>query len=126
MKAIGEDAWTERLEELATLRNLGQAEVDALSGEDSEDIVESISALWPTWTFESKREFIGRILEKVVVKSAHGRRNIELKDRVQIKIFGSKSGGWLKIYGEDQDHWAADGIKVMPDAHPEWNDHPAR
>ena len=107
--------------------NVAKVEVETIRGEEgADDIDMPVSELWAEWTLESKREFLNRMLESVTVTNAKRKRNIPMSQRVTIEVVGSKSGGWLKIYGEDQDHWATEGIKMTPDTHPEWNDHPAR
>jgi hypothetical protein len=121
-ETMGKALYQETLEELVTIRNLAKAEVDAIRAEEvSDDLIEMVADVWAEWTIQSRHEFLTKMLEGVTL--TRGKEEIGL--RVKINVRGSKSGGFLKTYGEDRDNWAAEGIKMTPDNRPEWDDHPA-
>ena len=126
-RTLGAKRWNETLEEYVTVVNVATVEVETIRAEEGGDDVDvPVSQMWAEWTLESKREFLGRMLESVTITNAKRKRNIPMSQRATVKVVGSKSGGWLRIYGEDQDHWAAEGIKMAPDDDLDRKAHPAR
>jgi len=76
--------WNRWLEDYLAARDLAQTTVDALR-DDSNPNTERIPELWDEWTPQSRREFLGHMLEVVTVEPAKGSK-APLSDRLKVKL----------------------------------------
>ena len=61
---------------------------------------ESIADMWETWTDESRREYLNRMVKQVIVKSAN-RKPIPITERMAVEM---SDGLWL----HPKAHWSTE------------------
>lgn len=87
LKVLGADRWNEKAAELTTIRNVAAQEVENLRAFQAiPDNPIPLIELWGEWSLQSRREFIDKMIAKVVLRPAH-RKKVPVEKRVM--IFGA-------------------------------------
>jgi site-specific DNA recombinase len=84
LKILGAAKWNEKAAELTTIRNAALQEVaDLKSQKTADELPTRLSEVWQEWSLQSKREFIDKMIEKIVLEPAH-RQPIPVQRRVMV------------------------------------------
>jgi DNA invertase Pin-like site-specific DNA recombinase len=123
LRIAGQDLWNkglqlrvERVEDARAV--LEEHRFDQISPDSHMSLVE----MWESWTPQSKREFLARMLRNIILVPAYRRRNLAIDERVKMRLYGVvaarrwilREGRHEPISDEDLERYSG-GFKAMPE-----------
>jgi site-specific DNA recombinase len=106
-RMIGDALWHEALGEYTTVVNVARAKVEEAKAVMTAEDEIPLSDAWDEWTFESRTEFLARVIRELIV--AHGKG--EVARRIRLRLNGAAGASrWILANGAWEpvdDKWSA-------------------